>query len=236
MNLLAQIGILTGHLFGNAGEPIVITWREQLIFLLRILIAGVLGLIIGFERSRRQKEAGLATHFVVGCAAALFTIISMCLQDIGDGERIAAQVVSGIGFLGAGVIFFRRETLRGLTTAAGIWTTAAIGMCVAIGQIYLALGATAIVIIVQIILHTKFMRRNALHMLFVKFRYNEEIKLKILEFFECESFHRFKITKDGENMVAEAVIYPKHKFYANELSNFMCTNDEILSIERLEDL
>ena len=221
-------------------EPILgVSWENELIALLRIVIAGLLGLVVGYERSRRKKEAGLATHFIVACASALFTCISTSLPETGagvDGERIAAQVVSGVGFLGAGMIFFRRENLRGLTTAAGIWATAAIGMAVAVGQIIVAVGFVIVYMVLQWLLHLKRVKRNNWHMISVKFVYSEDIKAKVLEYFSCDMFHRFKITKVDNQMIAEAVIYPQQKFLATELSEFMSQNDEILSIERLEDL
>ena len=217
-----------------------ISWENELIALMRIVIAGLLGLVIGYERSRRQKEAGLATHFIVAAASALFTCISTSLVTTGaglDGERIAAQVVSGVGFLGAGMIFFRRENLRGLTTAAGIWATAAIGMATAVGQIIVAIGIVVVIIGVQAILHLKRVKRHSnMHMVFVKFLYSEDIKSKLLEYFNCDTFHRFKITKTDNGIIAEAVVYPQQRLLANELSDIMLANGEILSIERLEDL
>ena len=223
-----------------SGPIVGVSWEDELVALLRVFIAGLFGLIIGFERKRRQKEAGLATHFIVASASALFTCISTSIAagtEAGiDGERIAAQVVSGVGFLGAGMIFFRRESLRGLTTAAGIWATAAMGMCIAMGQILVATGMLILIIVVQTILHSRHVRRNNIHMLMVKFTYTEESKVKLMEYFGVDVFHRVKLTKNENRTVAEAVIYPKVKFLANELYDFMSQNPEIESIERLEDL
>ena len=216
-----------------------LSWENELIALMRVIIAGLLGLVIGFERTRRQKEAGLATHFIVAAASALFTCISTSLvTTVGvDGERIAAQVVSGVGFLGAGMIFFRRESLRGLTTAAGIWATAAIGMATAVGQIIVAVGIVVVIVALQEILHLKRVKkRNNVHMILVKFVYDDEIMAKVLEYFHCDSFHRYKVTKSDGNIIAEAVVYPQQKLTAYELSEFMSENSDILSIERLEDL
>ena len=216
-----------------------VSWENELIALLRIVIAGLLGLMIGYERSRRQKEAGLATHFIVASASALFTCISTSLvSTVGvDGERIAAQVVSGVGFLGAGMIFFRRENLRGLTTAAGIWATAAIGMATAVGQIIVAVGIVAVILAMQAILHLKRVKRhNNMHMILLKFHFDDDIMSKVLEYFQCDSFHRFKVTKTDNGIIAEAVVYPHEKLKAYELSLFLSENEEILSIERLEDL
>ena len=126
-------------------------------YLARVIIGGILGIFMGIERSHRQKEAGIGTHFIVACAAALLTCISLWFKkdagDMGDGARIAAQIVSGVGFLGAGMIFFRRESMRGLTTAAGIWATAAIGMCTATGMYLLAFGTTITIILFQTLNH-----------------------------------------------------------------------------------
>lgn len=220
--------------------PIVnVTWEDELVALLRIMIAAIIGVIMGIERRQRQKEAGIATHVIVASASALFTIISTSIAPSAgvDGERIAAAVVTGVGFLGAGIIFFRRESLRGLTTAAGIWATAAMGMCVAVGQMIVAFGMLGLIMGIQLILHSKtVVTRDRQHMLFVKFIYSEEIRNKLTEHFAFDSFHRFKITKDGDRTIAEAVIYTKQNFYASELSQLMSDNPEILSIERLEDL
>lgn len=113
-------------------------------------LAFVLSAVIGLEREFQQKAAGLRTHVLVGSGAALFTLVSAFGFEyiLGgnvtlDPSRIAAQIVSGIGFLGGGVIFMRRDIVRGLTTAATIWMTAAIGMACGAGMPLLAIAATA---------------------------------------------------------------------------------------------
>lgn len=119
-------------------------------------LALVLSAAIGLEREARQKHAGLRTHTLVGVGAALFMLISKYgFTDVVeprlvvlDPSRVAAQVVSGIGFLGAGLIFVRRDSVRGLTTAAGIWVTAAIGSAAGAGLPVLALLAAGIYFLV----------------------------------------------------------------------------------------
>ena len=114
------------------------TW----IFILRLLLAGVFGLVIGLDREYRVKEAGFRTHFLVSMGSALLMIVSQygfsaVLEQPGlrlDPSRIAAQVVSGIGFIGAGTIIFHRQIVRGLTTAASLWATAGIGLAVGAGM------------------------------------------------------------------------------------------------------
>ena len=122
---------------------------------LRLLLAGVLGAIIGLDREYRAKEAGFRTHFLVSLGSALFMVISQygfaeVLEANGsnyDGARVAAQIVSGIGFLGAGTIIFHKQFIRGLTTAAGMWATAGIGMAVGGGMYFIGVAATILVLI-----------------------------------------------------------------------------------------
>lgn len=137
----------------------------QLIFILRLLLASVCGCFIGYERKNRGKGAGVRTHTIVALAAALMMIVSKYgftdLVDFPgirsvDPARIAAQVVSGVGFLGAGMIYFNRHLVRGLTTAAGIWATAGVGLAMGAGLYIIAIVATVLVILSQIILHKKY--------------------------------------------------------------------------------
>lgn len=122
---------------------------------LRLLLAGMLGAIIGLDREYRAKEAGFRTHFLVSLGSALFMIISQYgFSEISgangvnyDGARVAAQIVSGIGFLGAGTIIFHKQFIRGLTTAAGMWATAGIGMAVGGGMYFIGVAATILVLI-----------------------------------------------------------------------------------------
>jgi len=118
---------------------------------LRLGVAAVLGMLIGIERDLQGRAAGIRTHLLVCTGAALFTLISVMIgytvtagRHIGDPARIAAQVVTGIGFLGAGTILKSGLTVRGLTTAAYLWLTAAIGVACGIGQVSLAVIAAIV--------------------------------------------------------------------------------------------
>ncbi len=115
---------------------------------LRLFVALLLGGVIGIEREYRSKEAGFRTHFLVALGSALFCIVSQYGfgVDLKDSSRVAAQVVSGIGFLGAGTIIFQKNVVRGLTTAAGLWVTAAIGLACGTGMYLAAAIATALVL------------------------------------------------------------------------------------------
>ena len=117
-------------------------------FVLRLVVAGLMGGLVGLERELRAKEAGLRTHFIVALGSALFMIISQ--YAFGDAQhdaaRVAAQVVSGIGFIGAGVIIFQRNAVRGVTTAAGLWVVAAIGLACGAGMWIVAGTATILTV------------------------------------------------------------------------------------------
>ena len=124
--------------------------------ILRIFVAGILGGLIGFEREIRAKEAGVRTHFIVALGSALFMIISQfAFTGQFDHARVAAQVVSGIGFIGAGVIIFQKNVVRGITTAAGLWVAAAIGLACGSGMFAIAIAATLMTIICLETMHNK---------------------------------------------------------------------------------
>jgi putative Mg2+ transporter-C (MgtC) family protein len=111
---------------------------------LRLIAAALLSGLVGFEREAQQKAAGLRTHMLVGFGAALFTLVGAYAFEDSDAARVAAQVVTGVGFLGAGAIFRTGSTVSGLTTAAGLWAVAAIGMAAGAGLVVGAVVATAI--------------------------------------------------------------------------------------------
>ena len=118
------------------------------VLITRIVIAGLLGGIIGAEREFRAKIAGTRTHLLVAVGAALMMIVSRYGFDgQGDPGRVAAQIVSGIGFIGAGAIMVNRKAVHGLTTAAGIWVAAGIGMAVASGMYAIGITTTFISLI-----------------------------------------------------------------------------------------
>lgn len=124
-------------------------------FALRLFVAGAMGVLIGLEREYRAKEAGYRTHFLVALGSALMMIVSqygfmeVLKTDLIrlDPSRIAAQVVSGIGFIGAGTIILQKQIVRGLTTAAGIWATSGIGLAVGAGMYAIGISATLLVLL-----------------------------------------------------------------------------------------
>ena len=151
---------LAGYMFGH------FSLLQYLEFLIRILVSCFCGACIGDERTKRLKEAGIRTHIIVCCAASLTMIISKYgFVDMSsateffpgthstDPARLAAQIISGVSFLGAGIIFRNGSSVRGLTTAAGIWATAAIGLAIGAGMYVIGLLGTLIIAAIQIIMH-----------------------------------------------------------------------------------
>lgn len=139
---------------------------QNLDFFFRIVVACLCGALIGAERSKRFKEAGVRTHIIVCCAAAIMMIVSKYgFADLtsaagnfngtrgADPARVAAQVVSGISFLGAGVIFKYGSTVKGLTSAAGLWATAGIGLAIGAGMYPLGIFSAVLIVILQVLMH-----------------------------------------------------------------------------------
>ena len=124
-------------------------------FILRLLLAGIMGAVIGLDREYRAKEAGYRTHFLVSLGSALIMIVSqhgfgeiLDTPNVNlDPSRIASQVVTGIGFIGVGTIILHKQIVRGLTTAAGIWATSGIGLAIGAGMYTLGISATILTLI-----------------------------------------------------------------------------------------
>ena len=135
------------------------------VLIFRLFAAGLMGGLIGLEREFRAKEAGVRTHFIVALGSALFMIISEFAfgDKPHDAARVAAQVVSGIGFIGAGVIIFQRNVVRGITTAAGLWVAAAIGLACGDGMFAVAIAATLLTVLCLEMMH------------FVNLHYSEKV-------------------------------------------------------------
>ncbi len=125
-----------------------LTAREEIEIAARLLLAAVFGAAVGYERRSADKPAGLRTLSLVAVGAALFTIVSSFGFDTADPSRVAAQIVTGVGFLGAGTIIRSGTGVSGLTTAATIWATAAIGMAVGSGLYIAAVGGTLLMLVI----------------------------------------------------------------------------------------
>ncbi len=208
---------------------------EQII---RLVLALALGFAIGFERKMRFKEAGPRTHTIVCIGSCLFTLLSIYAFPSSDPARIAAQIVPGIGFIGAGMIFYHKETVHGLTTAAGMWATAAIGMAMGAGWYVISIIATALIILIQCIMHMNFKVFHAHHFVKVNVVYmdnegNEGEKIR--EIFGVSRFTKISTKRDGDDILYSVVISTDKIVSATDIHRIIAENKNIVSIARQDD-
>lgn len=236
----------------------VLDWSTSIFnWLIRLAIAAVCGFAIGFERKARSKEAGIRTHTIVCFAAALMMIISKyCFIDLfgastdpdsvgagtrgADPARIAAQVVSGIGFLGAGIIFYKHDLLHGLTTAAGIWATAGIGMAIGSGMLVIGVVSTVVLVLLQLLLHRpwKIFRSKSSNFLRILLVVTDgDVLDKVKDIFHINKVLKFKTgtNKDGE-VTADMEVTTDIEFTTKELYEFTREYDFIRSIEKTDEI
>ena len=229
----------------------VVDWtRDVWHFIVRMLIAIICGLAIGFERKSRSKEAGIRTHAIVCLASCLFMILSKYLtvplfSDItggtfnSDATRIAAQVVTGIGFLGAGIIMYRRDVMHGLTTAAGVWATSAIGMAIGGGFVVTGVVATAMILLLQLIFHLPIKAFTTRHIAIVKMQIwaeNDEILPQIMQKLGAKKVSSYKAKLVGESLIATVEIATMEELDPNQFNAIMREfPNHLLSIERTDE-
>lgn len=216
---------------------------ERVIFelakLINILLAAVLGFAIGFERKLRFKEAGVKTHTIVCIGAALMMVVSKYAFEgmTADASRVAAQIVSGIGFLGAGIIMFRGQKMHGLTTAAGVWATAGVGMACG-GELYIvAVGATIVLIGIQCLMHSKIrlFRTKKYYSVKIHFKQEDGAGAKIKEIFEVERFNQLVIERKEDGVYYSATLNTDKELSSAHLDAIMNECPFISSIERCDD-
>ena len=229
----------------------VLDWSIEVInWVIRLVIAASCGFVIGFERKSRSKEAGIRTHTIVCFASALIMIVSKyCAADMleplaagikgADPSRIAAQIVSGIGFLGAGIIFYKRNLLHGLTTAAGVWATAGIGMAIGCGMIVTGIVSTLILVLLQVLLHRpwRILLNQSSSYLHVQLTVTEaDVLDRIQDIFHINRVVDFKTStsKDGTN-TADMEITTDVEFTPKQLYELMLKYDFIRSVEKMDE-
>ena len=211
---------------------------EEYKYLLAILLSVVLGFLIGLERKTRAKEAGVRTHTIVCFGSCLLMVISKYgfSESNADISRVASQIVTGIGFIGAGMIVYRKNAVHGLTTAAGVWATAGIGMACGAGLYFVAVGGTLIMICVQCVLHINCKLFNMKRTFIIKISFvqtcDEDKKVKQL--FGTDRFHKLSVTR-GEKMVYNVSIVTDNEVSSSEINEIMQNNDFIISVERCDD-
>lgn len=211
--------------------------------LVRLLVACLCGCVIGVERSFRQKEAGIRTHIILALGAALMMVVSKYgFYDIAeldmnslraDASRIASNVVTGISFLGAGVIFVRGGTIKGLTTAAGIWATAGIGMALGAGMYTVGITCTIGMILIQLLLH-KFMpfsENMETNIISIKINEGEQVLDHISQELTKAGIVitgiRFKKQDNGITKAELTVRFAKKKTSMKAILDFITNNDAI---------
>ncbi len=211
--------------------------RFQCELLLRIVLACVLGYVIGYERKSRDKSAGMRTHAIVSLGAALMMIISKYgFADMADfdASRVASQIVSGVGFLGAGIIFVRNNVVNGLTTAAGVWTTAGVGMAIGAGSYFIGISAGFLVVVVQILLHKiPFLAAEPMrgYLKITTDQYSEVME-ELQERFKKEKIKilGFKVSKSKPEIKVEFdLLYPA-RYQKNGLLLMLAADERIRSI------
>lgn len=203
-------------------------------FIIRLIAAALCGGALGIERERRQKSAGIRTHVVVAIASALMMIISkygffdvLFHGSISlDPSRVVSGVVSAIGFLGAGIIFVRHSSAIGLTTAAGIWATVAIGIAMGAGMYFLAIISTLLLIAAQALLHMKSLPFNKVTEGFIKIDLTSQgldiDSLREMLAAKGMSFRGFKTEKDSSgHLVFSGVVAIDMKRHEADIIKFI---------------
>lgn len=207
-------------------------------YLLVMIFSIVLGFFIGLERKTRAKEAGVRTHTIVCFGSCLLMIISKYgfseLQS--DASRIAAQIVSGIGFIGAGMIVYRKNVVHGLTTAAGVWATAGIGMACGAKLYFVALGGTVMMICVQCVLHINCKLFNMKHTYRIKISFTQTDKEyeRVKEIFGVKTFQKESVERK-EKLTYNVSIVTETEIKSNRIAEIMENNRFITSIELCDD-
>ena len=213
-------------------------------YILALLTATICGAAIGIERTHRQKEAGIRTHIIVALGSALIMIVSKygffdIINMTGiegnvnlDGARLAAQVVTGISFLGAGIIVYK-GTVNGLTTAAGVWTTAGIGLAAGAGMYGIAIYATLILLIVQIVIHRILPVENtSTTAVNVKLTNDVESVEAVTNLLKKNDFQIISSSVELKNEKYNCLftVRAKSHIYPEKLSALLTSNDYVLSV------
>ena len=212
--------------------------REELWLLLNLALAAVLGFAIGVERKLRSKEAGIRTHTIVCIGSALMMVISKnAFGGNADNARVAAQIVAGIGFLGAGIIVYKKNEVHGLTTAAGVWATAGVGMACGGGMYIVATGSTILLIFVQWLLHRncRIFNNKRFFVIRIVFRQKDDEREKIKRIFGTDKYNSLIMERQGDDRIYKAKLYTDVEYSSARLEEIMKENAFIISLERYDD-
>ena len=224
---------------------------QNLDFVIRILVACLCGFVLGVERSRRFKEAGVRTHMIVCAGAALIMIVSKYgFADLtsaskemyngtrgADPARLAAQVVSGVGFLGAGMIFKNGGSVTGLTTAAGIWAAAGIGLAIGSGMYVVGILVTVAIASIQMLMHIVTVGADAYKHcnidILVESLFDFDEKFRDLMKQYGATLVEFRITREVNGIRYNATLKTKKTITSDDVSAVLAGNAEVIEISVL---
>ncbi len=220
-----------------------LTWLLQYmpiecVWILQMVLTLILGFAIGFERKMRFKEAGIRTHTIVCVGACIYMLVSKYGFEGADTARVAAQIVSGIGFIGAGMIFYHKQVVHGLTTAAGIWATAAIGMAVGSGLFIISILATVIIILIQCIMHLNikiFRSRHYLRLNILFICKGEGEREKVKQLFNVKRFTKINAKKENDDVIYSVTVTIDKPFTDDDIYFALKENTFIKSITREDE-
>lgn len=224
---------------------------QNLDFAIRILVACLCGFVLGVERSRRFKEAGVRTHMIVCCGAALIMIVSKYgFADLtsaageafngtrgADSARLAAQVVSGVSFIGAGIIFKNGGSIKGLTTAAGIWAAAGIGLAIGAGMYFVGILGTVAVALIQMMMHIVTVGQDSFKHcnidILVENLFDFDDKFRDLMKHYGATIVEFRVTREVNGIRYNATLKSKKPITSDDISTVLADNVEVIEISVL---
>ncbi len=216
-------------------------WAQRELFA-RLLFACFCGGIIGLERSIRRKDAGIKTHIILALGAALFMIVSQYgFSDLNlseeyraDASRIASNIVTGVSFLCAGVIFVRGASVKGLTTATGIWTCAGIGMAAGAGMYAITTLATALILVIQLLLADVSAKIETHYTLDVEIKLQNKVTVdevvKGLSELTKSPANSIKVHKDNGESLYKVNFNIRHTVNETELIQNISNNEHVISV------
>ncbi|MBQ3373521.1 MAG: MgtC/SapB family protein [Oscillospiraceae bacterium] len=224
---------------------------QNLDFAIRILVACLCGFVLGVERSRRFKEAGVRTHMIVCCGAALIMIVSKYgFADLtsaageafngtrgADSARLAAQVVSGVSFIGAGIIFKNGGSIKGLTTAAGIWAAAGIGLAIGAGMYFVGILGTVAVALIQMMMHIVTVGQDSFKHcnidILVENLFDFDDKFRDLMKHYGATIVEFRVTREVRGVRYNATLKSKKAITTDDVTAYLADNKEIIEVSVL---
>ena len=224
---------------------------QNLDFAIRILVACLCGFVLGVERSRRFKEAGVRTHMIVCCGAALIMIVSKYgFADLtsaageafngtrgADSARLAAQVVSGVSFIGAGIIFKNGGSIKGLTTAAGIWAAAGIGLAIEAGMYFVGILGTVAVALIQMMMHIVTVGQDSFKHcnidILVENLFDFDDKFRDLMKHYGATIVEFRVTREVRGVRYNATLKSKKAITTDDVTAYLADNKEIIEVSVL---